>query len=56
MTVQEAIHIAAEDAVRCRRPADDMEEYPFDDVGRSMEHARNYEKRAQALEKLVVMA
>lgn len=56
MTVQEAIHIAAEDAVRCRRLADGMQEYPFDDDGRSMEHARNYEKKAQALEKLVGIA
>ena len=56
MTVQEAIYIGAEDAVRCRRLADDMKEYPLDDDGRSLEHARNYERKAQALEKLVSIA
>lgn len=56
MTVQEAIYIGAEDAVRCRRLADDMKEYPLDDDGRSLEHARNYDKKAEALDTLVRIA
>ena len=56
MTVQEAIYIGAEDAIRCRRLADDLKDYPLDDDGRSLEHARNYERTAQALEKLVSIA
>lgn len=56
MTVQEAIHIGAEEAVRCRRLADDMKEYPLDDGGRSLEHARNYDKKAEALDTLVRIA
>ena len=53
MTVQQAINIAAEDAVRCRRLASDLKEYPLDDDGRALQHAKNYEQKAEALEKLI---
>jgi hypothetical protein len=53
MTVQQAIHIAAEDAVRCRRLANDLKEYPLDDDGRTLQHAKNYEQKAEALETLI---
>lgn len=53
MTVQQAINIAAEDAVRCRRLANDLKDYPLDDDGRALQHAKNYEQKAEALETLI---
>lgn len=53
MTTQEAIHIVAEEAVRCRRLADDLAKDPLDQDGRALEHARAYRKKADAMEKLV---
>ena len=53
MTVQQAINIAAEDAVRCRRLAGDLKEYPLEDDGRALQHAKSYEQKAEALEKLI---
>lgn len=53
MTTQEAIHIVAEEAVRCRRLADDLASDPLDQDGRAIEHAKQYRRKAEAMEKLV---
>lgn len=56
MTTQEAIHIMAEEAVRCRRLAQDLADDPLDQEGRALEHARRYRQKAEAAEKLVKIA
>lgn len=56
MTTQEAINIMAEEAVRCRRLANDLAEGPLDQGGRVLEHAKQYRERAQAAERLVKIA
>lgn len=56
MTTQEAIHIAAEEAVRCRRLAEDLADNPLDDEEKCVAHAERHRKRAQALETLVRVA
>lgn len=55
MTVQEAIHIAAEEAAWHRRVADDMEDCKNDDdvCGK---YARKCERTAQALDTLLRVA
>ena len=50
MPLQEAIHIASEEAVRCRRLAEDLAEGPMDCDGKCAGWARAYRERAQALE------
>ncbi|MBQ7824927.1 MAG: hypothetical protein IJ337_01060 [Clostridia bacterium] len=50
MTVQEAIHIAAEESVRCRRLADDLTDRPLDCDGKCAGWAKVYRERAEALE------
>lgn len=50
MTLQQAIHIAAEEVVRCRRLAADLAEGPLDCDGKCAGWAQVYRERAQALE------
>lgn len=56
MTLQEAIHIAAEEAVRCRRLAEALAEDPMDCDGKCAEWARVYREKAEALEIVVEAA
>lgn len=56
MTVQQAIHIMADEAVRCRRLAQDLADDPLDQEGRALEHAKAYRRKAEAIEKLVKIA
>lgn len=56
MTTQEAIHIAAEEAVRCRRLADDLTKDQPDQDGRALEHAKQYRRKADAMDRLVKIA
>ena len=56
MTTQEAIHIIAEEAVRCRRLADDLAKDPLDQDGRALEHAKGYRRKADAMDRLVKIA
>ena len=56
MTTQEAIHIIAEEAVRCRRLANDLAEDPMDQDGRALEHAKRYRRKADAMDRLVKIA
>lgn len=56
MTLQEAIHIASEEAVRCRRLAGDLAEGPLDCDGKCAGWARVYRERAQALEVVIQAA
>ena len=56
MTTQEAINIIAEEAVRCRRMANDLAEDPMDQDGRAMEHAKGYRRKADAMDRLVKIA
>ena len=56
MTTKQAIHIIAEEAVRCRRMADDLAEDPMDQDGRALEHAKRYRRKADAMDRLVKIA
>lgn len=56
MTTQEAINIIAEEAVRCRRLADDLAESLLDQGGRMLEHAKGYRRKADAMDRLVKIA
>ena len=56
MTTQEAIHIIAEEAVRCRRLADDLAKDPLDQDGRALEHAKGYRRKADAMDRMVKIA
>ena len=56
VTIQQAIHIMSEEAVRCRRMAKDLAEDPLDHDGKSLEHAQRYNERADAAEMLVRVA
>lgn len=53
MTLQEAICIASEESVRCRRLAGDLAEGPLDCDGKCAGWARVYRERAQALEVVI---
>lgn len=54
MTVQQAINIVAEEAVRCRRLAGDLLDPPTDE--KLMEHAAELRRRAEAMDKLLTIA
>lgn len=54
MTVQQAINIVAEEAIRRRRLAQDLIEPPTDE--KSIRHANNLKEKAEAMEKLVKIA
>lgn len=54
MTTQQAINIVAEEAVRCRRLADDLSDPPAEE--KLMEYAAEMRKRAEAMDKLVKIA
>lgn len=54
MNLNEAINIVAEEAVRCRRLANDMADPPTDST--CMQHAQELRRRADALDKLVNVA
>lgn len=56
MTLQEAIHLMREEAVRCRRLAQDLAEDPLDMDGRCLEQAKAYRRKAEALETLIEAA
>lgn len=56
MTMQEAIHIVAEEAVRCRRLAADFAEEPLDHDGKCLEHAQSYREKAQAMDMMLRVA
>lgn len=56
MTVQAAIHIVMEEAIRYKRLADDLADDPLDMDGRCMEYARNYRKKAEAMETVIAKA
>ena len=56
MTVQQAIHIMSEEALRLKRLAEDLAEDPMDYEGRAIEHAKRYREKAEAAEKLVKVA
>ena len=53
MTLTEATHLMREEAVRCRRLAQDLSEDPLDMDGRCLEHAKRYRKMADAIETLI---
>lgn len=53
MTLQGEIHIASEEAVRCRRLAGGLAEGPLDCDGKCAGWARVYRERAQALEVVI---
>ena len=48
MTIQQAIHIIAEEATRCSRLAADLAEDPLDMDGKCLDHAKRYREKAQA--------
>ena len=54
MTVQQAINVVAEEAVRCRRLARDLMDPPSNE--KLVEHAAELRKRADAMDKLVKIA
>lgn len=54
MTVQQAINIVAEEAVRCRRLAGDLLDPPTDE--KLVEHAQELRRRAEAMDKLIAIA
>lgn len=54
MNLNEAINITAEEAVRCRRLADDMADPPMDST--CMRHAQELRQKADAMDKLVNVA
>lgn len=54
MTVQQAINIVAEEAVRKRRLAQDLLEPPTDE--KSIRNANDLKEKAEAMEKLVKIA
>lgn len=54
MTVQQAINVVAEEAVRCRRLAGDLLDLPTNE--KLVEHAAELRKRADAMDKLVKIA
>ena len=56
MTIQQAIHIMSEEAVRCRRLAKDLAQDPLDHDGKSLEHAQSYNEKADAAEMLIRVA
>ena len=56
MTTQEAIHITAEEAVCCRRLADDLTKDQMDQDGRALEHAKQYRRKVDAMDRLVKIA
>ena len=56
MTTQQAINIIAEEAVRCRRLANDLADGPLDQGGRVLEHAKQYRRKADAMDRLVSIA
>lgn len=56
MNLTEAVHIAAEEAVRCRRLAQDLADDPLDCEGRCIGWAKQYRKKAEALEMVVEAA
>ena len=53
MTLTEAVHLMREEAVRCRRMADDLAENPLDMDGKCLEWAKGYRQKAEALETLL---
>ena len=53
MTIQQAIHIMSEEAVRYRRMAKDLAEDPLDHDGKSIEYAQRYSEKADATEMLI---
>ena len=56
MELQEAIHLMHEEAVRCRRLADDLADDPLDMDGKCLEWAKRYRQKADALETLIEAA
>ena len=54
MTVQQAIHIVAEEAVRCRRQADDLDDPQTNE--KLVEYAQALRRKADAMERLVAIA
>lgn len=54
MTVQQAINMVAEEAVRCRRLAEDLLDPPTNE--KLAEHAADLRRRADAMDKLVKIA
>ena len=56
MTLTEAIHLMREEAVRCRRLADDLADDPLDMDGKCLEQAKRYRQKAEALETLIEAA
>ena len=50
MTLQQALHIVREEAVRCRRIAGDLADGPMDMDGRCVGWAREYREKAEAME------
>ena len=54
MTVQQAINIVAEEAVRRRRLSQDLNEPPTDE--KSIRYANDLKEKAEAMEKLVKIA
>lgn len=56
MTLQQAIHIIAEEATRCNRLAADLADYPLDMDGKCLEHAKNYRQKGQAMDMLLRVA
>ena len=53
MTIQQAIRIMSEEAERYRRTAKELAEDPLDCEGRSRQHARRYNEKAEAAETLI---
>ena len=56
MTLQQAIHIIAEEATRYKRLAADLAETPLDMDGKCLEHAKHYKEKAQAMDMLLRVA
>lgn len=56
MNLNEAINIVAEEAVRCRRLAEDLAEGPLDCDGKCAGWAKVYRERAEALEAVIQAA
>lgn len=56
MTIQQAIHIAGEEAVRCERLAKDLSESPLDSDGKALDHAKRYHEKAEAMKILIRVA
>lgn len=56
MTIQQAIHIMSEEAVRCERLAKDLPESPLDSDGKALDHAKRYREKAEAAQILIRVA